>query len=55
LYRQEVISVRVVGCHGLKPMEVEMVLNTTEETGAIVTVKNKEHVSARKERLLIVG
>ena len=34
------IDARVVDCHTLKPMDVEMVLQAAEETGAIVTAEN---------------
>jgi transketolase len=34
------IDARVVDCHTLKPLDVEMVLQAAEETGAIVTAEN---------------
>lgn len=34
------IETRVVDCHTLKPLDVEMVLQAAEETGAIVTAEN---------------
>ena len=37
---QEGISVRVVDCHTLKPLDVAMILKAAEETGAIVTAEN---------------
>jgi transketolase len=36
----EGVSVRVVDCHTLKPLDVEMVLQAAEETGAIVAAEN---------------
>jgi len=34
------LSVRVIDCHTLKPLDVETVLQAAEETGAIVTAEN---------------
>ncbi len=34
------VDVRVIDCHTLKPLDVEMVLRAAEETGAIVTAEN---------------
>lgn len=34
------IDARVVDCHTLKPLDVEMVLQAAEETGALVTAEN---------------
>jgi transketolase len=34
------IDVRVIDCHTLKPLDVEMVLKSAAETGAIVTAEN---------------
>jgi transketolase len=34
------ISVRVIDCHTLKPLDVEAVLQAAEETGAIVTAED---------------
>jgi len=34
------LSVRVIDCHTLKPLDVEAVLQAAEETGAIVTAEN---------------
>ena len=34
------LDVRVVDCHTLKPLDIEMVLNAARETGAIVTAEN---------------
>ena len=34
------ISVRVIDCHTLKPLDVETVLTAAEETGAVVTAEN---------------
>jgi transketolase len=36
----EGLSVRVIDCHTLKPLDVEMVLKAARETGAIVTAEN---------------
>ena len=34
------IDVRVIDCHTLKPLDVDMILHAAEETGAIVTAEN---------------
>ncbi len=34
------LSVRVIDCHTLKPLDVEAILQAAEETGAIVTAEN---------------
>lgn len=34
------LSVRVIDCHTLKPLDVEQILQAAEETGAIVTAEN---------------
>ncbi len=34
------IDVRVIDCHTIKPLDVEMILQAAEETGAIVTAEN---------------
>jgi transketolase len=34
------LSVRVIDCHTLKPLDMEAVLQAAEETGAIVTAEN---------------
>jgi transketolase len=36
----EGLSVRVIDCHTLKPLDVELVLQAARETGAIVTAEN---------------
>lgn len=37
---QEAIGVRVIDCHTLKPLDVDVVLQAARETGAIVTAEN---------------
>jgi transketolase len=37
---QEGIGVRVIDCHTLKPLDVDVVLQAARETGAIVTAEN---------------
>jgi transketolase len=34
------INVRVIDCHTLKPLDVELILQAAEQTGAIVTAEN---------------
>ncbi len=34
------IDVRVIDCHTIKPLDIEMILQAAEETGAIVTAEN---------------
>jgi transketolase len=34
------LQVRVIDCHTLKPLDIEVILQAAEETGAIVTAEN---------------
>jgi transketolase len=37
---QEGLDIRVIDCHTIKPLDVEMILRAARETGAIVTAEN---------------
>jgi transketolase len=37
---QEGLDIRVIDCHTIKPLDVEMILQAARETGAIVTAEN---------------
>jgi len=37
---QEGLDIRVIDCHTIKPLDVEMILRAAHETGAIVTAEN---------------